>query len=97
MAPIRKQAAKGSTRVTFTLPKQVEASTASICGDFNAWDPQATEMKRLKDGRFTVTVNLDPGRYRYRFVLDGGTWENDWEAESYVPNEFGGEDSLIAI
>jgi len=55
-------------------------------------------MKRRTDGSFTLTISLKPGRqYRYRFLLDGERWENDWAAESYVPNSLGSEDSLVTI
>ena len=55
-------------------------------------------MKRRKDGSFTITISLKPGQqYRYRFLLDGERWENDWAAEAYVPNEYGSEDSVVNI
>lgn len=67
-----------------------------MCGEFNDWSP--TPMVRRKDGRFSVTIALAVDRaYRYRFLLDGTRWENDWEAEMYVSNEFGSEDSLIRV
>jgi 1,4-alpha-glucan branching enzyme len=85
-------------RVTFELPAEVSAQTASLCGDFNDWSPTAHPMVRRKDGRFSVTVWLPAERtYRYRFLLDGEQWENDWDAEMYVHNEFGTEDSLISV
>ncbi|MGW8319853.1 MAG: isoamylase early set domain-containing protein [Candidatus Promineifilaceae bacterium] len=85
-------------RVTFKLPAEVEAQSANLVGEFNDWDNQATPMKRLKDGSFSATVSLEPGRnYRYRYLLDGERWENDWEADAYLPNEFGSEDSVVAI
>ena len=85
-------------RVTFELPAEVSARTASLCGDFNDWSPTDTPMTRRKDGRFSVTVPLPVDKtYRYRFLLDGNRWENDWDAEMYVHNEFGTEDSLISV
>jgi 1,4-alpha-glucan branching enzyme len=87
-----------SCRVTFELPAEVNAQTACLCGEFNDWDPTSHPMKRRKDGSFNLTISLKPGKeYRYRFLLDNERWENDWSAESYVPNEFSGEDSLITI
>lgn len=87
-----------SCRVTFELPAEVNAQTACLCGEFNNWDPASHPMKRQKDGSFKLTISLKPGKeYRYRFLLDNERWENDWSAESYIPNEFGGEDSLITI
>lgn len=87
-----------SCKVTFELPPQVEAHTASVCGDFNDWDPDAHPMAKRKDGRFSLTMVLPANQaYRYRFLLDGERWENDWEAESYVHNSYGTEDSLIKV
>lgn len=85
-------------RVTFELPAEVEAQTASVCGDFNEWSPTENPMVRRKDGRFSVTVSLPTDRvYRYRYLLDGTHWENDWDAEMYVHNDYGSEDSLIRV
>jgi 1,4-alpha-glucan branching enzyme len=85
-------------RVTFELPAEVCADTASVCGDFNEWSPNDHPMVRRKDGRFSVTISLPVDRtYRYRFLIDGAHWENDWDAEMYVHNEYGSEDSLISV
>jgi hypothetical protein len=55
-------------------------------------------MKRRKDGRFSITLFLASGRdYRFKYLLDGHLWENDWKADGYVPNCYGTEDSLITV
>ena len=95
--PQRKAGAKGTTKVTFSLPKDIQADQVALCGDFNGWDPAANPMRKYKDGHFAVSVNLPEGAYHYRFLVDGEKWENDWEAEEYVPNAYGGEDSLIKV
>ncbi|RMH00784.1 MAG: glycoside hydrolase [Chloroflexi bacterium] len=85
-------------RVTFKLPAEVKAETAVLCGEFNEWRTDKHPMKRLKDGSFSVTVSLPAGKsYRFRYFLDGKRWENDWEADAYVPNEFGSEDSVVEV
>jgi 1,4-alpha-glucan branching enzyme len=87
-----------SCRVTFTLPAEVNAQTACLCGEFNDWDQSTHPMKRAKDGSFSLTISLKPGhQYRYRFLLDGERWENDWAADSYAPNTIGSEDSVVNI
>ncbi|PLX32261.1 MAG: glycoside hydrolase [Ignavibacteria bacterium] len=87
-----------SCRVTFYLPADVKASRASLCGEFNDWNPDAHVMAKRKDGTFYVSLYLDAGKsYRYRFLLDDTRWENDWEAESYIPNDHGSDDSLITL
>jgi 1,4-alpha-glucan branching enzyme len=87
-----------SCRVTFDLPNGANAKKVSLCGEFNAWSPTANTMKHRKDGRFSTTVSLEAGRtYRFKYLVDENRWENDWAADGYVPNDFGGEDSVVAI
>jgi len=85
-------------RVTFKLLAEVNAQTAALCGDFNNWAPDTHLMKRLKDGSFSTTVSLSSSRsYRFRYLLDGKRWENDWEADAYVPNEYGNYNSVVEV
>ena len=87
-----------SCRVTFELPAEVNAETAVLCGEFNEWDETAKPMKQDKNGSFTQTISLKPGQgYRFRYLLDNERWENDWEADAYVPNSFGSEDSIVQV
>jgi len=87
-------------KVTFQLPREV-ASTARmvhIVGEFNDWNPQATPMKKMRDGTFSITLDLEKGReYRYRYLIDEATWENDWNADKYEPSPFGVEDSVVVV
>jgi len=85
-------------RVTFSTPSEVAAKEVYLCGDFNDWSPSSHPMKRRKDGSFSTSVTLETGKdYRFRYLLDGERWENDWEADAYAPNDFGSEDSLIRV
>jgi 1,4-alpha-glucan branching enzyme len=85
-------------KVRFSLPADVNAERAVVCGEFNDWSPTAHRMRRFKDGRFVINIPLDRGReYRYRFLLDDERWTNDPAAEALVPNRYGGEDCLIRV
>ena len=89
---------KRSCRVTFEMPQQATAKRVALCGEFNNWDPSANPMKQRKDGRFSTTVSMAAGRsYRFKYLVDNQRWENDSAADSYVPNEFGSDDSLIRL
>jgi 1,4-alpha-glucan branching enzyme len=82
-------------KVTFEVPKTVEADEAYLVGDFNGWDRLATPMQRLKDGRHKVVLELDPNQeYQFRYLLDGD-WDNDWQADRYEPNPFGSDNSVV--
>jgi 1,4-alpha-glucan branching enzyme len=84
--------------VTFTLPKEVHARTAHLYGDFTEWEKSPKEMSTQKDGGFSITISLATGHdYRFRYLLDGGHWENDWAADAYVPNPFGTNDSVLKL
>lgn len=88
-------------RCKFELSREAArgASTASLVGDFNTWDTKSTPMKKSKDGSFSTTIDLELGKeYQYRYLLDGSTWENDWEADKYLPSSFEGiENSVVVI
>jgi 1,4-alpha-glucan branching enzyme len=87
---------KGTVKVTFELPAQVEAKHAVIVGEFNHWDPTATPMKRKRDGSFSASLNLESGKeYRFKYWLDEARWENNPNPDRLVPNIFGTQDSLI--
>ena len=86
-----------TVEVTFELPA-TGARTAHLCGEFNDWATEATPMTRLDDGGFRVTLALPTGRrWRFRYLLDGHRWENDWAADDYVPNDYGGQDSVLDL
>lgn len=87
-------------KVTFSLPKEAAGSAkqVSLVGDFNDWNKDALRMKRMKDGTFTTTLTLQPNKeYHFRYVLDGEHWENDWNADKYVPNSHGSDDSVVVV
>ena len=95
---IKSRGANGRASVTFTLEPAVGAARAAVCGDWNNWSPDRHVMRREPTGGFSLTIDLDAGRvYRFRYLLDGERWENDWAADAYVPNDFGGDDSLVDL
>ncbi len=86
----------GTVRVTFALPATIWADMIHVVGDFNGWDERATPM-RLTESGWMVTVELEPGRdYQYRYLIDGSEWHNDWHADRYEPNAYGGDNSVVS-
>jgi 1,4-alpha-glucan branching enzyme len=96
---IKKYSQDGSTcLVTFILPAQINARTAHLYGDFTEWEKSPQAMTAQADGKFSVTLSLSTGKdYRFRYLLDGGRWENDWAADAYVSNPFGTQDSVLKL
>src|SRR5579871_371751 len=84
-------------KVTFSLPETVQGENVSLVGEFNQWDEAATPMKKQKNGSFNVTVYLDKEReYQFRYLVNGHEWHNDWQADKYVPNSYGGDNSVVS-
>jgi 1,4-alpha-glucan branching enzyme len=92
---------KTACKVTFSLPKQAvkSAKTVHLVGEFNGWDIYATPLKRMKDGSFQVSLQLEVGRsYQFRYLIDEKSWENDWSADGYSPSSFGAaENSVVTV
>ena len=87
-------------KVTFRLPRAAapEADNVFLVGDFNEWQKDATPMTRLKNGDFKVTLDLEPGcEYCFRYLIEGGTWENDWEADKYVSSGITAEENSVVV
>ena len=94
---IKSREPNGKASVIFTLPAAVGARQAAVCGEWNDWSPDADVMDVGEDG-FSLTIELEVGRpYRFRYLLDGQRWENDWHADFYVPNGYGGDDSVVDL
>jgi hypothetical protein len=90
--------APGTVDVIFTLPADVDAERVALCGDFNDWSADTIGCARTEDGTWQAIVALAPGRsYRYRYLLDGERWENARQADRYLPNPFGGVDSVVVV
>ncbi len=95
---IKSRGAKGKARVTFTVDPRAGAQAVAVCGEWNEWSADADVMHRDAQGGFSLTVDLDVGRtYRFRYLLDGQRWDNDWAADAYVRNEFGGDVSVVDL
>jgi 1,4-alpha-glucan branching enzyme len=100
---IKKQFLKSKPvcKVSFKVSKELAngASKVNLAGDFNNWNETSDEMNALKDGSFSLSVDLESGRaYQFRYLLDGSNWTNDEAADGYKPSGFGdSENSVIEL
>jgi len=85
------------TMVTFHLPATVWAETIHLVGDFNGWNRRSHPLTPLRDdGGWEITLELDTDQvYQFRYLVDRANWQNDWNADRYVPNPFGGDNSVV--
>ena len=87
---IKKQYLKSKPvcKVTFSVPAE-EAKKVAVVGDFNEWNTKATVLKKLKNGTFKGTVDLESeNSYEFRYLVDGKSYINDEQADSYAWNDF---------
>jgi hypothetical protein len=71
------------------------AREVRVAGDFNAWRPEATPLRRAADGSWQVDVTVERGRrYQYMFVVDG-TWVPDPAAPRLADDGFGGQNAIL--
>lgn len=90
------RAAASGAKVTFVLPSQPNADHVHVVGDFNHWRA-STPMKRQKDGSWRASVDLEPGEYEFRYLVDGNMWVNDEAADGYRMGPFGADNSVVQV
>ncbi|MGD8623220.1 MAG: isoamylase early set domain-containing protein [Anaerolineae bacterium] len=92
-------AKKDVVDVTFVLPSNIWAERVNLVGEFNEWDTTATPMSRNRsDANWKVTIELEAGqRYKFRYLIDGKEWLNDWHADDHVENPYGSYDSVVDL
>lgn len=99
---IKKQFLKSKPvcKVSFKVSREeaASASQVAVLGDFNHWNPEEGVMNALKDGSFSLTLELEVGKsYRFRYLADGSRWFDEAEADGVETNEFGSENNLLNL
>jgi len=80
--------------VTFTI-EAPRAARVQVAGDFNEWKPEGSELEAV-GLVWKKTLKLAPGRYRYRYVIDG-EWHSDPNNPAFEPSTYGGVDSVVVV
>lgn len=73
-----------------------DARDVKVAGNFNGWHPDATPLKKSGVGEWAIQLKLRPGKYEYRFVVDG-KWCDDPHASLRGANPFGGFNSILEV
>jgi 1,4-alpha-glucan branching enzyme len=74
----------------FTAPT---ALSVQLAGDFTNWRQTPISLSKGSDGVWRASVDLPPGTYHYRFLVDG-QWRDDPECTLRVANEYGSENAV---
>jgi 1,4-alpha-glucan branching enzyme len=91
--PRAKPAAK--KRVTFALHAP-DAQSVLVTGSFCDWNTAAGALKKDKQGLWKKSIMLAPGRYEYRFLVDGA-WQDDPQCAERAPNTFGTANCVLTV
>jgi len=73
-----------------------QAENVFVVGNFNNWRAGDLRLRQDETGIWRVQLWLLPGRYEYRFIVDG-EWQDDTHAPIRVPNEFGSNNCVLEI
>ena len=82
---------KNKIKFKYYNPK---AKEVKLTGDFNSW--RLRSMAKGKDGIWAVAVDLAPGRYAYKYVVDGQYIKDNKNPKS-EPDGYGGERSVLEV
>jgi 1,4-alpha-glucan branching enzyme len=82
-------------RVTFFLDAP-DAQRVILMGDFNQWNEKTHPMKKESDGSWKKIIMIPPGRYEYRFLVDGEWW-NDPNNHQICSNCFGTVNNILEV
>jgi 1,4-alpha-glucan branching enzyme len=96
VAPAKSTGERPKEKPVEFILKMPDAHSACVAGSFNHWDLARTPMQMDKAGAWKATVWLPPGRYEYRFYVDG-QWISDPKAKECVANTYGSENSVVVI
>lgn len=78
---------------TFHAP---DAKRVFIAGTFNDWNTKSMPMKKGKDRTWRIVIKLSPGRYEYKYFVDGA-WAEDLPGVDMVPNSLGTYNCIIGV
>jgi hypothetical protein len=93
--PVREEPCQTAEGVFFWRPRS-DGEEVTIAGDFNEWVPDRRVVS-IPDAQRTIKfVHLPPGRYRYRWVIDG-VWVEDSSNPNRVQSSVEGFDSVCEV
>ena len=86
---------RNNGEVIFVCDLSSDARRVFLAGDFNQRKPTSRRMVKSRDGTFRAKLQLAPGEYEYKFVIDG-RWQADPAAEQR-PNPYGTHNSVTHV
>ncbi len=90
---------------TYVPLEDEEVTSVSLRGSFNSWGEWP--MEKQPDGSWSITIDLEPGEYQYKFFING-KWPQDMStaraggpvdpnAVGYINDGFSGQNAICRI
>ncbi len=93
MSGVRTTASERTVEFQLSAP---QAKSVNVCGSFNEWRTNAGRLTKDHRGIWRASIQLKPGRYEYRFFVDG-QWADDPRAKKTVANQFGSGNAVLEV
>jgi len=87
--------AEKAKMVTFTFFAP-DAGNVFIAGTFNDWSDSKHPLKKDRKGNWNKRLKLVPGKYEYKFIVDG-EWVSDPENDESENNSLGSTNSILRV
>jgi len=85
---------KDEAEVTFEF-SHPEAEQVCLLGEFTDWQPVPMKLNK-KQGVFKFKQRLPVDQqFHFRYLINGDIWDNDHQADGYIANNFGTENSIV--
>lgn len=86
---------KSEAEITFEFSRE-HAESVALVADFNDWQPIAMKFNK-KANVFRTKIRLPKDNdFHFRYLINENEWENDEQADQYVPNSYGSDDSVLS-
>ncbi|HOK39464.1 MAG TPA: trehalase family glycosidase [bacterium] len=80
--------------ITFKIPHKSYYYKVALAGTFNNWNQNVHYLKKINSD-WIITIELEPGYYEYKFVINDNIWIND--AQNIRTNVLDQNNSIILI
>ena len=84
----------GTIEFAFFRPS---AHKVAVAGDFNNWDTQRQELRPDEHGWWHLRMAIEPGEYKFKYVIDDSVWEADFAAYGVEMCKIGGWTSVLYV
>ena len=86
----------GNKKKETFLFKAPAAESVQLVGSFSQWQERPIPMEKDVDGLWRATIEMEPGEYPYRYLVDG-QWQDDAECPVHLPNPSGTRDAVRQV